>query len=151
MSAEAFDTVLSCDMRTAEDRRSVQVTRAGDGQPRWTDIHPSGERARAWASVHPQAETVVRIAADAVARQPMDGLTGDHPEKRELLAGVLHACADAIRELALDSACDGALATGDFEQALANIALALTGEDAPDERRAFRHRSVQVVDDRAPA
>ena len=110
MSAEAFETVLTCDMRTALDGRGVDYAPAGEGRPRWFEADRINRDAeRRWATCYVNAEQAVRIAAAAVRAQPMTGLTGDHPERRELVAGRLEALADLVRLLALDHACDAVL------------------------------------------
>lgn len=107
MSAEAFDTPLTADLATAPDGRAVLVAVSGSRQPRAFD---SGSRhaPTRWAACHLNAEMAVRVAAETVRSQVMEGLTGDHPDEREFTATLLHAVADLVRDLALDHACDGA-------------------------------------------
>ena len=118
MSAEAFTTPMSCDMRTAPDGRSVLYLPSGEGSPRWPDSD-------GWASCYCYAETAIELAARAVEEQPMTGISGDHPERREEAAAILRATAKAVRELALDHACDGELTDEDWIKAKGAIRDAL--------------------------
>lgn len=109
MSAEAFETVLSCDIRTASYGRGVEYARAGEGSPRWlrpdgTINRDSGERP--WVTCYLYAENVVDIAANAVATEVMNGETGDYPDHRAWVADVLRVGAALTRTLALDAAND---------------------------------------------
>lgn len=104
MSAEAFDTLLVADAKTAPDGRGVLWGEHGENSPRWPD-----DRRNGWASVKVNAEHAVRIAAQAVGGTHMDGLTGDHERKRRQLERVMQHVATAIRILALDVAHDQAL------------------------------------------
>ena len=123
MSAEHFQTILSADVRSSADGRTTEWAPAGTGSPRLTDIWADGgeSRHRAWFTTSPYAEDVVRIAARAVREQPMDGITGDHPEKREQAALILDASADLVRRLALDSAYDSRLTDQRWAEMLANV------------------------------
>lgn len=122
MSAEWAQLVLSCDMRTAPDGRSVEYAQSMTGQPRWLkedgtinrEAHARGERL--WASCYVYAEDAIKIAARAIREQPMDGLTGDHPERREQVAAELEHVAKKIRLLALDHACDSVLREEDWAE-----------------------------------
>lgn len=123
MSAEAFQTVMSCDMRTAADGRSAEYAPSGTGEPRWLNddgtIRRDGQRG--WADCYLHAEHAVLIAAQAVRDEPMTGLTGDHPEKREQVALILEAAAKVARVLALDAACDGALTDERWQDAVSGV------------------------------
>ena len=123
MSAEHFETILSADVRSSADGRTTEWAPAGTGSPRLTDIWADGgeSRHRAWFTTSPYAEDVVRIAARAVREQPMDGITGDHPEKREQAALILDASADLVRRLALDSAYDSRLTDQRWAEMLENL------------------------------
>ena len=108
MSAEHFETCLHVDVRTAPDGRSCEWTLPGAGHPRLVD-NWDGNRSRTWFTTTPYADDAVRIAAMAVEQQPMDGISGDHPEKRRQAVAVMHAVADAVRALACDDAYDGTM------------------------------------------
>lgn len=128
MSAEAFQTVLSCDMRTAPDSRSAEYTEAGTGQPRWLNddgtIHRGPERG--WATCYLYAEHAVRISAGAVRDQPLHGETArDYPEHRAAAAGLLDATADLVRLLALDHAHDAAFTEDAWQDRLGTLQAAL--------------------------
>jgi hypothetical protein len=116
----AFTTILSCDMRTAPDRRSAEYAEVGTGTPRWTTGRRNG-----WAACLVPGELAVRQAADAVASQPMQGTSGDHPEKREHIAAVLNACADAVRLLGRDHTGNSHVSPEDWEGRLQAIREAL--------------------------
>lgn len=133
MSASFFDTILTVDARTNPDNnRGAQYAAPGTQQPRWT----TGGGRGSWASVHVHAETAIQIAAQTIADTPMDGLTGDHPTKRLQMVAVLDAVAAAVRELALDADCDGALTDADWEAAVHTIRKAVTLPfPDPDARR----------------
>lgn len=120
MSAEAFQTVLSCDMRTAPDGRSAEYAPSGTGEPRWLNADGTINRGdeRGWADCYLYAEHAVLIAAQAVRDEVMDGETGDHPEKREQAARILEAAAAAVRLLALDAACDSHVTDERWQTAL---------------------------------
>ena len=112
MSAEWAPTVLSCDMRTAPDGRSGEYAESFTMHPRW--LREDGTINRdteepTWAACIAYAELAVKLAARAIREQPMEGLTGDHPEKREEVAAQLEHIAKRVRLLALDHACDGVL------------------------------------------
>lgn len=111
MSAEAFETVMSCDMRTSPDGRSAEYAPAMSQEPRW--LKPDGTINRdsdeeTWAACMLYAEDAVRLAAKAIREQPLDGISGDLPMHRKWLARELERLADMTRLLALDHACDGA-------------------------------------------
>ena len=53
------------------------------------------------------SEDIIRIAAQAIREQPLDGISGDLPMHRKWLARELERLADMTRLLALDHACDG--------------------------------------------
>ena len=116
MSAESFETLMSVDARTAPDGRSGEYAEAMTGWPRaiengqFTQYRDTG-----WVAVKVYAELAVQLAARAIREQPMDGLTGDHPEKREEVAAQLEHLAKRVRLLALDHACDGALTEEGWE------------------------------------
>jgi hypothetical protein len=110
MSGEAFETVMSCDMRTSPDGRSAEYAPSMSQQPRWLSADGTINRDEdepTWAACMLYAEDAVRLSARAIREQEMDGLTGDHPEKREQVAALLERCAELVRVLALDHACDG--------------------------------------------
>ncbi len=136
MSAEAFETVLSCDVRTAPDGRGVERAPAGSGQPRLSDVFhdPSQPRSRAWATCFVYAEGAVKAASDAVRDQEMAGLTGDQPAMREQAAAVLDAAADLVRSLALDHAYDGPVTAQRFAERLQAVADAAAPPAAGQER-----------------
>jgi hypothetical protein len=123
MSAEAFGTVLSCDMRTGEDGRSIEYSPSGTGTPRWMDIDPNtgAQVSRGWADCYVYAEQAIKIAADAVRDQPMTGSTGDHPNMRQQVARILDATAALVRVLALDSADDSYVTNAKYQAALDKI------------------------------
>lgn len=127
MSAEHFETFLTCDMRTAPDRRSAEYAEAGTQQPRWS----SGER-NGWGTCYLYVHNVLSIAADTVRDSPMDGISGDHPHKREQLARVIEAVARATRELALDAACDGAMTDERWDKAMTPILSAAAILQSPE-------------------
>lgn len=117
MSAEHFTTILCADARTdPNDRSKAEFATYLTGEPRWTDGVPDG-----WAGVLLHAHDVIRIAAETVMSEPMDGLSGDHPKKRAQISLLLDHCATAVRALALDAACDGAMTDEKWEMLLAYI------------------------------
>lgn len=115
MSAEEFETVLSCDVRSTPDGAGLEYGPAGENQPRFTSTDRGPE---AWATCAMYAEDVLRIAADTIAATPMTGLTGDHPDKREQISSIIQTCADLVRALALDSACDAELRTDAWDRGI---------------------------------
>lgn len=118
MSASFFSTILSCDARSP-DGRAVEYAAAGTGFPRRRAGSADG-----WISCQVRVEDVLKIAAATLEETEMDGLSGDHPEKRARLARVLEAAAKATRELALDADCDAATSDEEFEALLAEIRAA---------------------------
>ena len=141
MSASFFDTILAVDLATAPDGMAVLAARPGTGSPRWTD---GSRSARSWATCHPNAEMVVRIAAEAVREQEMNGISADMPARREFAAQLLDAAADLVRDLALDADCDGELTDTDWEARLAGIATLIDGGAYPPEGMRTRRGSVRV-------
>ncbi len=117
MSYEAFETVASCDMRSP-DGIGLEFGRSGEGHPRLGSP-------RGWVSAYLYAHDAIELAAQSVEGEPMRGITGDHPDKREALAKILRACVVAVKELAADSACDGALTDEDWSDALDDIIAAV--------------------------
>lgn len=110
MSAEAFQTLLSCDARSSPDGRGAEYAEAFTQQPRWLNSDGTINRdsdEETWAAVMLHAETAIHLAARAIREQPMDGLTGDYPWHRKWLARELERLAAMTRLLALDHACDG--------------------------------------------
>jgi hypothetical protein len=67
------------------------------------------------------AEDAVLLSARAIREQEMDGITGDHPEKREYVAALLERCAKLVRVLALDHAGDGALTDERWDEAMKQV------------------------------
>lgn len=129
MSGEAFQTVLSCDMRTAPDGRGVEYAPSGTGQPRWLTDDGYIRRepgVRGWADCYLYAEHAILLSAKAVREEAMDGETGDHPEKRERAARILEAAANAVRLLALDAAHDSYLTDERWQAALDHITATIT-------------------------
>lgn len=125
MSAEHFETVMVADMRTAPDGRTIEYAVPFTREPRFLDAHGHINRpadgTRTWAACHLYAEGAVKLAASTVRSDPMDGLTGDHPERREQAASVLEAAARLVRLLALDDAYDSTLTSESWERQLAAI------------------------------
>lgn len=111
MSAEHFQTVLTADMRTAPDGRNVEYAEAGTQTPRWLTedgrINRPSDGTRTWMAGYLYAHNAVDVAADTVASDPMDGISGDLPEHREQAAAILRAAARLVRYLACDDAHDG--------------------------------------------
>ena len=142
MSGEAFDTPLTADLATAPDGRAVLVAAAGTMHPRAFDEGARGDISR-WATCYMNAELVVRVAAESVRDQPMDGLSGDHPVERQFTAELLHAVADLVRDLALDHACDGELTEDRWSMRLAAIGVLVNGGEYPTGD--LRTRSDSVV------
>lgn len=141
MAASFFSTILTADARTAPDRTGAQFAAAGSQRPRLTDPHALSP----WAAGHLHAETVIQIAAQAIADTPMDGLTGDHLLKRTHMVAILDATAAAVRLLALDADDNSTLTEPNWEEALHGIhkALAVPFID-PTARRVTR---MQIITD----
>lgn len=137
MSLEAFTTILSCDMRTATDRRGIDYGRAGEGTPRWID-----DRGRGWAVCHPYAHQVLELAARAIEEQPMSGISGDHPEKREQVVALIRATAALVEELAADHACESFLEPERWQQALDRVRRVL----APPAEEGASQSTIAVCD-----
>lgn len=127
MSYEHFQTVMTADMMSPDGRRVIYAC-AGRGRPRWRD-EPDG---RGWVTAYLYAHDAIDIAADRVAEDVMAGISGDHPDKRGYIAAVLRAAAHAVRELAADAACDGALTEERWEAALARLRESTCPEDERD-------------------
>lgn len=121
MSGEWAPTLLSCDMRTAPDGRSGEYAEAYTGQPRAIENGYFTHDPNGWAACIAYAELAIQLSARAIREQPMDGLTGDHPEKREDTALLLEAVAKLVREMALDHAHDGVLTEDDWTRALIGV------------------------------
>lgn len=125
MSAEHFETVMSCDMRTAPNGRDVEYAESMTGHPRWLTadgiINRPEDGTRTWMCGKLYAEHAIRIAADAVRDQPMDGISGDHPERREHTARILDAAAELVRVMALDDACDGTLTQERWDETMGRL------------------------------
>jgi len=142
VSAEHFQTFLSCDMRTALNGRDVEYAESNTQEPRSFVLgadcrlafNPEVEnRGRAWSSCYLHTHSAVEVCAQTVERDVMTGLTGDHPEKRKQAASLLRAVGHAVRELALDAAFDGSMDDDRWEAALQRVReaaapLALTDE-----------------------
>lgn len=114
MSCEHFETVMVADA-TSPDGQRVEFGRRGEGRPRWTQS-PQG-----WATVYVYAHDALEIAANCVATDPMDGVSGDHPDKRRYIAAVLRSAAVCVRELAADAAGDSALTHRAWRAAVAHL------------------------------
>ena len=119
MSAEHFTTVMSCDMRTTVDLRSAEYAAAFTRSPRWQAGVDTGEHTWACCMVH--AHTALEIAAQTVADEPMDGISGDRPKQRQQAAVIIDAVADLVRGLALDAAHDSAWTAEGWETRLQAI------------------------------
>lgn len=132
MSAEHFETCVHVDVRTAPDGRSSEYAQPGTGYPRLVD-NWDGDRARTWFTTTPYAHNVIDIAAMAVAEQPMDGISGDHPEKRAQIVEVMHQVGRAVRALACDAAYDGRMTDEYWAELLERIR---TAASSPKERPA---------------
>ena len=144
MSAEAFDTPLTADLATAPDGRGVLVAAPGSREPRAFGGARRSDQPR-WATCYLNAEMAVRVAAESVRLQQMDGLSGDHPEERQLAARLLHATADLVRDLALDHACDGAFDEEQWALRLGAIKHLLSGGSYLAEDLRTRSSSVLLV------
>lgn len=111
MSAEHFQTVLTADMRTAPDGRGIEYAPSMTETPRWLNddgtINRPSDGTRTWMCGYLYAHNAVDVAANTVASDPMDGISGDLPEHREQAAAVLRAAARLVRYLACDDAYDG--------------------------------------------
>jgi hypothetical protein len=147
MTASFFSTILTADARTNPDRTGAQYAPSMTQRPRVTD----GWTREAWASVHVNAEQAIQIAAQTVADTPMEGLTGDHPDKRQQIVAVLDATAAAVRALAMDAGDNGALSQEQWQGALDAITRAVSAGSPDAEGR--RAAQMQVIDprDRAAA
>ena len=133
MSAEHFQTFLTADLRTARNGRGVEYAEANTQQPRsfLVDpqdglVHNPDRPTRGWAACYLRVEHVLELAARAVEEQPMDGLTGDHAEKRQHVADVIRDLRFCVRELALDAAGDGMLTELAWTEALARVQKTLS-------------------------
>jgi len=111
MSAEFFETCLVADERTASDGRSAEWTEPFTGRPRWPNAR------KGWAGVKVYAHNALRIVADTVRQQAMDGISGDMPERRKRAAELIEVAAILVYLLALDAAYDGELT----DEAWANV------------------------------
>jgi hypothetical protein len=110
---------MSCDMRTAPDGHRGEYMESMTGKPRAIeDGRFTEHRAYGWASCMIYAELGIQLSARAIREQQMEGLTGDHPDKREDTAALLEAVAGLVREMAYDHAHDGALTDEDWKKAL---------------------------------
>lgn len=113
---------MSVDARTAPDGRSGEYMEAMTGQPRAIENGQFTEhRSNGWVAVKVYAELAVQLAARAIREQPMTGISGDHPERREDTAKLLETVAALVREMALDHACDGHLSDRDWAWALTDV------------------------------
>ena len=125
MSYEHFETVCAVDARTAQDGRGIDYKRPGEGRPRWLNddvtINRPSDGTRTWATVTPYAHDLLYIAAESVREHKMDGLTGDHPERRECAARLCEVVAGVVKELARDAACDGPLTDDRWDLALSEV------------------------------
>lgn len=148
MSAEHFDTLLTADMRTAPDGIGIELAPAMSQQPRAFQMGATGlefgDRERGFAACHVNAELAIQIAAQAVADQPMTGLTGDHPEKRKRLAAVLSHAASMVRDLALDDAYDGTLTEERWNAQLGVLETLVLGDAEHLPTTFTRHRFTVV-------
>lgn len=134
MSYEHFETLLSADIRTAPNGRDVEWAPAGQGQPRLVDQWDE-RTGRHWFTTYPYAHDVLAIVADAIEQTEMDGISGDHPEKRAYLAGIARALGAAVNDLAADAACDGSLTTERWQGALDRLTAALESIQPSEEGR----------------
>lgn len=125
MSYEAFPTILTCDMKTAPDGRGVEYAPAGKGIGlRWEDSFGPNANPNArggWSTCYLYAHTAMSIAADAIESQPMTGITGDHPERRQQAASVIREVVTLVKSLAADHAHDGTLTDDRWDNDLKRI------------------------------
>lgn len=144
MSAEHFITPLTADMATDPDNHSQSLLAPSMSQePRWaTAGRINRDDPVTWACCHLYAEQVVQIAAEAVRDQPMEGSTGDHPDKRHRVAAILDRTAKLVRLLALDDAYDGSLDEERWNEVLAQVGALCIADVEKIPRPLFRHKVV---------
>lgn len=139
MSAEHFTTIFTADLKTAEDKRGVEVAESGKGAGlRWSQSWgPNAiEEARGgWASCYLHAEMVLHVVAETVRHDVMDGISGDRPDERKHLADIVDTVAVLVRDLALDAAHDGSFDPDHWRVLLDNLSRVVSGEEQATPRR----------------
>jgi hypothetical protein len=99
-----------------------------------------------WVSCHLNAEMITRVASEKLRLTEMDGISGDMPERRLMVAQLLDAVADLVRDLALDADHDSELIEKDWQARLVALRDATFGVSYPPEDLHSRRGRVTVIE-----
>lgn len=120
MSYEHFETILCADVKVGQDKKSVEYAPAYTGLPRW--INPDGShREDGYVCCYLHAHDVLDIVADTIKNNPMEGITGDHPEERMQTAYIIRVVSGMVKLLAADAAHDGTFSEEKWDECLIDL------------------------------